>query len=394
MWKIIAVILLVLTLAPVSLADELDDLQKQINDLQQNLASTQTRGKTLAAEITRINDQISLTELQIQSTEAKLNRLGADITNVSQKIIRIQEALNDVSTVLANRIVETYKAGRSDQVLYLLSSANFTDFIERMEYLRIVQKHDREQLYEMSATKKNYNDQKSLLEEKKIEVENLSLDLKNYQNQLSEQNSQKKSLLEATQNDERRYQSLLTQAQAQLAAFRGFVAGQGGASILSNQTSCTNDWGCYYNQRDSQWGLLKIGSSNDSLAEFGCLVTSTAMILSHYGHQVSPAQVAQVQSAYFPPTALMLLSPWSIDGVTYTRTNIGSGTGPVDAELAGGNPVIVGIGNGPAHFVVIKAKDGDNYIMNDPFVENGHDIKFTDHYSLGSITAVNRVRVN
>lgn len=221
MWKkIIAVILIFLFFAKVAYADDLDDLQKKINDLQQNLSTTQTKSKTLSAEITRINDQISLTQLQIKSTEEKLNRLGKDIDEVTEKIGRIEEALKGVSTVLVNRITETYIAGRADPMLYLLGSSSFGDFVERMEYLRIVQKHDRELLYEMSATKKNYNDQKQLLEEKKAEVEKLSSELKGYKVNLDSQNAEKQNLLVTTKNDEKRYQALLAQAQAELNALR------------------------------------------------------------------------------------------------------------------------------------------------------------------------------
>jgi len=74
----------------------------------------------------------------------------------------------------------------------------------------------------------------------------------------------------------------LTQAKNQLAAMRRFVTGQGGASILQNQTKC-DSWGCYYNQRDSQWGNIGIGGSSYSMAEYGCLISSIAMVASHYG---------------------------------------------------------------------------------------------------------------
>ena len=93
----------------------------------------------------------------------------------------------------------------------------------------------------------------------------------------------------------------------------------------------------------------------------------------------------------------MLLAPWTIDGVTFERTSVGGGTSKIDSELAEGHPVIVGVAiNGipNSHFVVIKEKQGDNYIMNDPYVENGHDIPFASKYSLGSISAVNTIRVH
>ena len=71
--------------------------------------------------------------------------------------------------------------------------------------------------------------------------------------QLAQQKQAKDTLLAETQGQEAIYQQLLAAAKAQLAGFSSFASNQGGATILSNQTVC-DDWGCYYNQRDGQWG--------------------------------------------------------------------------------------------------------------------------------------------
>ena len=53
--------------------------------------------------------------------------------------------------------------------------------------------------------------------------------------------------------------------------------------------------------------------------------------------------------------------------------------------------MIIGIGAGPDHFVVFISGSGGNYKMNDPFVPNGHNINFTDHYSISNIRSIERV---
>jgi len=63
----------------------------------------------------------------------------------------------------------------------------------------------------------------------------------------------------------------------------------------------------------------------------------------------------------------------------------------IDGELNAGRPVIIGIGSGPDHFVVLVSGSGGNYIMNDPFVSNGHNINFTDHYSLSNIKTIEKI---
>jgi hypothetical protein len=240
-------------------------------------------------------------------------------------------------------------------------------------------------MLEMAASRKNYRDQKSLLEDKKKQVEILSSQLKTLRADLNRQNKDKQSLLSATQEE-------LDRAVAQLAAFQSFVGSRGGASLLSNQTKC-DDWGCYYNQRDNQWGATALNHTGYTLADSGCLVTSVAMVATHYGkREITPASINNNSdnfAVYFPA---YLRYSISANGTTIRREGI-SYSG-IDAELSAGRPVIVGIGYGPEHFVVLISGSGGNYKMNDPFIENGKDISFSSQYSTGSITEINSVRVN
>lgn len=202
------------------LADDCANLsgQVKVDCYTKKVADTQGQEKTLASEINKINAQIALTTSQIEATEEKLDRLNSDIASVSGKIDRISESLSQVSKVLANRIVETYITGRIDALSYLFLSSNFSDFMGRLDYLRIAQKHDKNLLLQMATTKKNYNDQKDLLSDKKKQVEALNLQLKTYKTQLNRQNQEKQTLLVVTRNNEARYQALLAEAQAELQA--------------------------------------------------------------------------------------------------------------------------------------------------------------------------------
>ncbi len=352
------------------------------SDCNQRISCLRAQTQSLSSQIDLIDTQIKLTQSQINSTEQKIGRLNSDISSVSGKIDRIEDSLAHVSTVLANRIVATYIAGRDDPILYLLGASSFEDFWQKLEYLRLAQKHDKDLLIQMAQTRKNYNDQKDLLEDKKKEVETLSLQLKAYNVQLNRQNKEKQALLATTQEQ-------LDRAIAQLAAFQSFVRSQGGASLLSNQTKC-DDWGCYYNQRDSNWGSQALNHTGYTLADSGCLVTSMAMVATHLGHKdITPATIngnPDNFAIYFPA---YLNKTISAGGTTFVREGISYSQ--IDGELSAGHPVVVGIGAGPSHFVVLVSGSNGNYLMNDPFVPNGSRISFTSHYSTGSITEIDKV---
>lgn len=366
----------------------IQDLQNKINDLSNKISDLQSQEKTLSSQIQIMDSQINLTEARIEATQEQITSITLDIDTASKKIVNLQGALNNSISVLLNRIVATYEVGTIQPFQILLTSGNASDFFTRLNYLKLAQAHDKKLVYDTQQAKVDYTNQKNILEDEKKQVEQLQKQLQDYNDQLAQEKTAKQDLLTQTQGSEANYQSLLAQAKAQLSGFSRFVTSQGGASILSGQTSC-DGWGCYYNQRDSQWGNMAInGQSGYSMAGYGCLITSIAMMASHMGHtEILPSDIAQSSGSNFAVDTAMLRFSITVKGVNISRNSVSS----LDSALQGG-PVIVGIyAYGGTHFVVIKSGSGGNYVMNDPFVASGHDISFTDHYSTGSIFEIDKV---
>jgi Tfp pilus assembly protein PilW len=340
-----------------------------------------------------MNSQIKLTTLRISATQSKITTLTDEIDKLETEVVRLESILNDRLALLLKRIPASYKRSSVSDFGSLLFSKNIFDFITRIKYVQMVQAEDAALVFQVKATQNSYNDSKKIREDKKSQLEEIKAQLNQQNAQLASQKLEKDALLTATQGNESRYEQLLSAARAQLAAINNFVTSAGGAGILSNQTY-HSDWGDYYNQRDSQWANHGIGSSSESIASVGCLVTSLSMVITHYGKSVTPVDVASTPELFFSGTAYMYQGTHTVAGAFVTRTPISISTGSIDGELAQGHPVIVGVYNGPAHFVVLKSGSGGNYMMNDPFVENGHDIAFTSRYSMGAISEVDSVRVN
>lgn len=363
-----------------------EDLEKQIQELQAKISDLQGQEKTLSSQIAVMNGQISLTELQISSTKQQIQDLTLDIDTATKKINNIENSLDKLTKVLINRVVATYEVGSAPSLQALLTSNDINDFVKRANYLKIAQAHDKRLIYDTVQAKNDYQNQKTIFEDQKKKIEALKAKLETYSAQLDQEKAAKQRLLSETQGSEANYQQLLAQAKAQLAGFSGFTQSQGGASLLGNQTVC-DDWGCYYNQRDSQWGANSLNGTGYTLASDGCLVTSMAMIYSHYGHRNVNPQTINSDSwnfaSYYPAYLNFTIRA---DGVTSSR----NGGASIDGELQGGRPVVVGIrySNGDTHFVVLTDYNGGNYLMNDPYTSNGHRIPFTSKYSLSSIFAV------
>lgn len=345
-----------------------------INQYTEQINQLQGQANTLKNQIAQFNAQIYLTSLKIADTQNKILLLGG-------RIDQLEVSLNDLTQAFSSRAVETYKLSRfENNFMFLLTAADINDAVSRFHYLQKIQEEDQNLLEKLQEAQTTYQGQKT-------DQETLQAQLKQQQANLNAQKVAKNNLLAATQSSEAKYQALLSQAIAQRNAFLSFVTRQGGASILSNQTIQQGSWGYYYNQRDSLWGNSFLGSSHLTMADYGCLVTSVAMMATHFGKSLKPIDIANTASAFFSPNADTALLYWQFN-VNGMNVNLSShSVSELDSLLSAG-PVIVGLYSGPDHYIVLKSGSGGNYIMNDPFLENGGDRNFTDQYSKSNITQV------
>lgn len=353
---------------PVVEAKTIQQIQDEIEQYEAELSRLKNQANTLSNQIAQFNAQIRLTTLKIQETQEKILLLGG-------RIDQLEVSLEALTKAFSSRASETYKMVRlGDSLIFLISAPDLTSVVSRYHYLQRIQEADRDLLMRLQKAQGVY-------QEEKTDQEDLQEQLEIQKTNLDNQKTAKANLLAVTRNDESRYRQLLAQAKAQLAAFSRFAARQGGATILSNQTKC-DGWGCYFNQRDSLWGNIGMGGSSYSVAEYGCLITSVSMIASHYGRDIKPIDIA-VNSNYFVPGTGYLYH--SAEGMPFSLTAVSRDR--LDSELSKG-PVIAGLYSGPDHFIVILRKEGDNYIMHDPFLENGNNHLLSDRYNVSDITTL------
>ncbi|MEK7525998.1 MAG: C39 family peptidase [Patescibacteria group bacterium] len=357
----------------------LEDCNKLIEELTGKLTTIQGQANTLSNQIKQFDTQIKLTEAKIIQTEETINMLGG-------RIDQLEVSLGSLTKAFSSRAVETYKMARfGDNFAFVAQADDLSGAVSRQYYLKKIQESDRDLMDRLQKAQNSYKIQKT-------ESEQLQEKLEDQKKALAAQKAAKNSLLVATKNDEKKYQQLLSEAKAQLSAFKRFTTGQGGASILTNQTKC-DSWGCYYNQRDAQWGNIGMGGSQYTVAEYGCLITSISMVASHIGKNIKPGDIA-VQANTFVPGTGYLYHSFSVNGVNVTINT--ASKSQLDSELAAGRPAIVGLYTGPDHFIVILRKEGDKYVMYDPFLENGGEgTKYlNDKYSVSAINSLRLVQFN
>ncbi len=359
------------------------------NACKQQISNSKNDQTTLKQAIGTINSKINLTQGQINQTDAQITALEKDITVLSGVLDTVKDSMTILTKIYLARVQESYRRSRVTSVDLIFSTASMGDYFTKVKYLNSVKAKDQLILNELENSRQDYDLRKQTQINKQQEIEKLQAKLESQKKLLVGQQKDKQNLLSLTQNDEKKFETIMKQANAQITAMKGFTSG---ATPLKDQTRC-DGWGCYYSQRDSLWFYDNIGNSTEVLGRVGCLITSWAMVISHYGKTVKPSDIAGSTSPFYLDTAYMVFSGWNVNGVTVSRTSIGKDK--IDEELNAGRPLIVGLNTSAGtHFIVLKGKNGDEYIMNDPYMENGFDKPFLKTYSFGQVFRFDKVSVN
>jgi peptidoglycan hydrolase CwlO-like protein len=377
-----------------SLQAQIDANDQQITDLNQQIATYQAElqqvgadKKTLQATIhsldlqrSKVQAQVAVTQHQINATQLQIQQLGGEITDTKQTIATDQVALGAYLRSLQ-------KTDDRPLIVQMLSSGSIAQAWTDINATMQVQNEVRNEMQALQTQEGALADSQTASQQKQATLASQQQSLASQQQSLVATEQSKSQLLTQTNAKESTYEKLLAAAQAELASFSAFTQNAGGSKLLAEQTSC-DAWGCYYNQRDAMWGSLALDGTKFTLASDGCLISSLAMVLTHYGYKdVTPVTINSDPNnfaAYYPS---YLLTTISVDGVSATRKTAG-----IDATLATGNPVIVGLNAyGGTHFVVLISGSKGNYIMRDPYVANGKDISFSANYSTREIFSVAKV---
>jgi len=194
--------------------EKLERLGREIEEYRARITDLQGQATTLSNQIAQFDAKISLTETQIEQTKSQIELLGGRISQLSDSLSVLSDAFN-------SRAVETYKVARAgDPVFMVLTANNVSEVVSKQFYLKRIQSADQDLLGRLASAQTSYIDQRG-------ELEVLEEDLAKQSQVLAAQKDAKADLLAVTKNDEKQFQSLLAQAQAEFQAIQAIIAGRG-----------------------------------------------------------------------------------------------------------------------------------------------------------------------
>lgn len=233
--------------------DDLAKKRQEIEQLEQELNRVRGEKQTLASTIDFLDHSIDLTQAQINQTEQELKILEQEIQQLTQRIGELDLTLEKLSHILILRVASTYKRSRISPLISLLTTDNLNHLMSLYKYLRNSQKNDRRMLYQLETIRTDFDQQKNVKEDKQLDLDQKKEKLQTQKLTLAKQQQDKQYLLVLTQNDEKKFQSELSQKLAELEAIQSIIAGRGDetkvgevgegdriASVISGPSTCSS----------------------------------------------------------------------------------------------------------------------------------------------------------
>ncbi len=136
-------------------------------------------------------------------------------------------------------------------------------------------------------------------------------------------------------------------------------------------------------QNDPKWASEKLGHGPQTIKEWGCLMSSLCMVTNGYGYKETPSTFNQKMKAaggFQGPMVIPSMVSAVFPGVVFQDyMDCEKAPAPIsriDQHLAAGNPAVIQVdwSNAPgaqSHWVVAYAREGDDYLILDPFMYGG-----------------------
>ncbi len=393
MRKIIFTIAIFLLLAPIAVqGDFIDDLNRQIQEYQAKKTELEKKAQQYQNEIEQkqqeiksLNSQIAIYNARINKIQVEINITQDQITQTELEIIGLEYGIEDAQTDIGQNkenlaviIQSIAEFDQTSQLEIILKSDDFSEYFNQVAYLDNLQYSVKQRVVELKKLKNTLHDNKQEQEAKKEQLEALKSQLAGQQSSLAVQRNSQKSLLNHTKGQEDKYQQMLAEIERQKSEILGDINSlmQRRADELARlkrvqekplaQYWASTDW--FYRQDDPRWAKTTIGFSGSQMEDYGCAISSVAMVFTYHGAGITPGELAKESIYYY--NLIIWPDRWgSLQKVLGTYRTPADWF-RIDREIGAGYPVIVRIqadGYSGAHYVVVHHKTDDGrYVVHDP----------------------------
>lgn len=355
---------------------KIETLEEKKEKLKVMIDATKNKQSSLSNQIQLMNLQINNFENDLAITKKKIEENEGALEMLDKEVDKYKKIVDAQKKELASMLRLFYRTEKNVSLSFMAQNSDVSAVLNQSQYVDQASA----KINKFILTTKKESD---ILEEKKKEVEEKNKELEEYKDTfeekveyLEDEEQNKKLLLKQTAGQENQYKELLSRVEEQMKELIGnlddlSVDTRSDLNAIKNSASkptsglASTKW--YYAQDDKSWGNKRIGLSNTLMKDYGCAVTTVAMVLTQHGERITPGSLSG--KPIFARDLIMWPGSWGDVELDSTTWHGNIDWKEIDKSIEKDRPVIVFIrsGSGAGHYVVVHGKDKkDKYVVHDP----------------------------
>lgn len=320
---------------PAAYADQFDD---QISQLNAQIAQNQAAANSLQGQANTLSNAVSALDAQVAAVRAQLELNQEQQAQTSAQIAAAQQQLATKKSILNENIRNIYQQSQVTPLEMLASSKNFSDYVDRQQYLDQIKDHIQDEMSQVQQLQTS-------LESRQTNLNLLVTQQSSLASSLQAQENQQAALLNQTQGQEAGYQQLVSANKSKLSAIvsaRAAAVRSGNLKVSgggcgpypdswcrASQDSLVTDGG-YYNRECTSYAAYRRETTGHSLPNrYGNADQWAAYVNSHSPSAGDIAVWGDYANAYIGGVGHVAYVE-SVDGggITISQYNFDTGSGP------------------------------------------------------------------
>ncbi|MFH1430642.1 MAG: peptidoglycan DD-metalloendopeptidase family protein [Candidatus Uhrbacteria bacterium] len=196
--------------------DRLDELNAQIERYRNSLRAEQGKAATFQQRLRVLNDRVAKQRLEIERVQTEQSQVSLEIEATQISLETARDAVTKRHALLAALLTEMRAADTQPQLHIILASDSIGAYYSHLSQLSQLQQHMRSVLAEVQGERQTLEVTESQLSTKQHELQTLQEQLVAEHESLEEEQQTKARLLAATQSNEQRYQTLVSELRAEV----------------------------------------------------------------------------------------------------------------------------------------------------------------------------------
>lgn len=370
-----------------------DETQEKIEELEKKAQVYREIIDIKRKQSNNLSDQLSITDTNIQQVQTQIDASKQQINDFNTQIIRLSAQIKEKEAVIARQkkilasLMQAYwESTQLNPVRVYLLDGNFASFLVNKDLISQTGDKVKSLVDSVTDLRIGLEKQSAELDKKKTDIVTAHQELQDQNENLQSIKDQREDLLTQTKGEEARYAKMLARVEQQkqqllnvdqLFASGFSVSGMTVADFIkknepSSDFLASTSW--FYSQKDPRWADQNIGNSNSDMKNWGCAVTSVAMVAKFHGDNTTPGALAK-KPIFSSDLINWEMNGWSgakIELASYGSSHSNISWPTIDSQLKQKHPVIIYIGKSGGkggHYVVIHTKDTkkNKYVVHDPY---------------------------